>query len=189
MYPQMKKNYPLMIALVVITLSIAVIAKFGIGPGTNTDVISKTFPSVKGIDLLGNTVTVPESFKGDKIIVAIGFKREHQKEIDSWNSILKKFIKEDKSISFYIVPVIYKTNFFRRLWINNSMRFATSDEEERRRIITVYTDQKKFANHLSMKVTKPYILILDKNKNILQMLGGNPNADKLKILNNILEAK
>ena len=183
------KNVSLTITVMAVLTVIVIITTFGIGPGTNTDIITKTFPSVKGIDLLGKTINVPESLQGNKIIIAIGFKREHQKEIDHWTSIISKFLKEDTSLKFYIVPVIYKTNFLNRLWINNSMRFGTSDKEERRKIITVYTDQKKFANHLNMQTSEAYIVILDKEKNILKVIEGNPDAKKIKELSRVLEFK
>ena len=154
-----------------------------IGPGDNTDIINKIFPSVKGIDLMGNTVLVPESLQGNRIVIAIGFKREHQKEVDSWSSYINPIIQKDNSIRFYVLSVIAKTNFIRRMWINNAMRFGVSDKEERKHTITVYTDQAKFAKYLNMELNQAYLVVLDKNKNIVKTIEGAANPDKIKMLN------
>ena len=124
-----------------------------IGPGTNTDVINKVFPSVKGIDLLGKMANVPEVFQGNKILVAVGFKREHQKEMKNWAGYINQIIKTNDSIKFYTLLVTYKTNFIRRMCINNMMKFSAANTQERRNTITVYTDQKKFAQFLNMELT------------------------------------
>ena len=157
-----------------------------IGPGNNSDVINKTFPSVKGTDLLGKMVNIPDIFQGNKILVAVGFKREHQKEMKNWASYINQIIKTNNSIKFYTLLVTYKTNFIRRIWINNMMKFSTTKTQEKCNTITIYTDQKKFSQYLNMKLTQSYLVVLDKNKNILQIIKGNPDADKLQKLNKTL---
>lgn len=171
-------------------LSLSVILMTGasscIGAGMNSDievVADGYFPKLTGIDLMGEQRSLPCTFDGKINIVVVGFEREHQVPINTWIPIAEKLMKEDSSIRFYEVPLIYELSAPYRAWVNNGMRAGIPDDIARERTITVYTDREKFTAFMNMKQDDIYLLLLDDNGKVLAKIKGpatDGNIDKLR---------
>ena len=140
-----------------------------VGPGGISEVVltgSNQFPQVKGEDLTGASQWLPAGFQGKVNVVAIGFERSHQALIEQWHATLMPILAESPEVRFYEVPVIYEMNTVKRLWLNNVMGLYVTDNDAKRRTVTVYTDRRKFAQHLDVSLQAPSLLILDKQDHV-----------------------
>lgn len=59
----------------------------------NRDIVGEQFPRVEGKNLDGTEFTVPDAFKGTKVIVVLGYVQDTQFDIDRW------------SIGFFTAPL------------------------------------------------------------------------------------
>ena len=144
-----------------------------IGAGENSDVGSvaepgTTFPQVVGINLEGEEVALPAGFEGQRNLVAIGFEREHQVDIDTWIAVADDLMADNETLRFYEVPTIYELGAASRLWINNGMRQGIPAPEARARTITVYLDREAFRAALAIPdVDDIQILLLNEAGKVL----------------------
>lgn len=141
-----------------------------IGPGETSDMKTHgedMFPEIKGINLLGDTKTVPQDLQGNPTILLIGFERHHQTPINQWFKLLDQITEKHPTLKVYELPVIRKVNPLYRWWINNGMRRGVKGEQARKRTITLYTDVKAFGERLSLNREKVAILLLDPSGRIL----------------------
>jgi hypothetical protein len=161
-----------------------------IGSGKNSQIKinGENFPKIIGIDLQGKKQELPESFKGKINIVAIAFKREQQKDVDSWIIGVDEVIKNNPNVNFYEIPLIYELGAFSRMWINNGMRYGIPSEISRKRTITVYTDREKFFQIMKMKKDIVYVLILDDKGKILLRVEGEANDSKITSVKNFISS-
>lgn len=125
------------------------------------------FPEMVGIDLLGQERLIPASFAKEFHIIAIGFERDHQEDINTWISVADELMAQHEALGFYEVPVIYELSAPYRFWVNNGMRSGIPSEKARERTITVYTDRPKFLEMMDMSPDRIYVLLVDPEGNIL----------------------
>ncbi len=125
------------------------------------------FPKLEGIDLQGKTRRLPDSFAGKLNIVTVAFEQEQQEDVNTWISLADEIIKDNKTVRFYEIPLIYKLNAPYRMWVNNGMRSGIPDEAARERTITVYTDREAFTKLMNMQTQNIYTLLLDDQGKIL----------------------
>lgn len=177
----MKKN--------LITIFVITFLTSCIGAGNISGIKNKGkdyFPSMTGIDLVGQQRVIPESFEWKYNIVAVAFKREQQTDVNSWISVADEIIIENNNVGFYEIPLIYEINAPYRFWVNNGMRSGIPDPKARLRTITVYTDRDKFLNLMDMNSDNIYILLIDKSGKIIWNTKGIANAIKIKELRNVI---
>jgi len=173
-----------------ILLSIFLLTSCFIGSGENSKITflgKDKFPVINGIDLHGKKQVLPSAFNGEYNIVAIGFEREYQEPINTWIDYLdNNKILSDK-IKFYEVPLIYELGKFSRTWVNNGMRFGIPSEVARTRTITVYTNRDEFFKNMNMKGNRIYVLILNKNGDILWQAEGYASQHNIKSFEQFLK--
>jgi hypothetical protein len=163
-----------------------------IGAGINSPITvekENVFPSMIGIDLLGNQRPVPADFAGKLNIITIGFEQEHQIPINTWIAEAEKIMAENKAVKFYEVPLIYEMNALTRTWVNNGMRSGVTAEAARERTITVYTDREAFLKSMNMKSDRIYALLLDDAGKIIWRAEGPVNGKSLTELNKIIKKR
>jgi hypothetical protein len=156
-----------------------------IGAGENAAIKDNgplSFPSVTGIDLLGNERSLPANFTGQLNIVAVAFQRQQQQLVDSWIKAAEQIIANYPQVRFYELPVIYKTNALYRTWINNGMRAGIPETAARQRTITLYTDRQRFTQLLNMQQDHIYVLLLNNKGKILWRTKDAADADKIAVL-------
>ncbi len=155
-----------------------------IGAGENSKIeVNKNnyFPKINGIDLNGKMQEIPKVFNNKINLVIVAFKREQQIEVDTWIKAIEPLLKENLNLSFYEIPLIYELSAFKRIWVNNGMRFGISDKVARKRTITVYTNREEFFSITKMQENKIYALLIDADGKILWKEEGI--ADQTKIEN------
>jgi hypothetical protein len=163
-----------------------------IGAGENSKVEAgknNYFPKITGIDLDGKKQDLPDVFKNKLNLVIVAFKREQQAEVDTWIKAAEPILKENPNLSFYEIPLIYELSAFKRMWVNNGMRFGIPDEIARKRTITVYTNRQEFFEITQMKEEKIYALLIDSNGKILWRKEGVANDKKMSDLKKIMLTK
>ena len=154
-----------------------------IGAGENSDVGAvatpgTAFPQVVGINLEGEDVALPAGFEGTRNLVAIGFEREHQTDIDTWIAVADELMPLREGLRFYEVPTIYELGAASRLWINNGMRQGIPASEARARTITVYLDRDAFNEALAISgVEDIHVLLLDEAGKVIWRAAGPVTAD------------
>ena len=161
-----------------------------IGPGQNSKIEvgrNSFFPQIIGIDLNGDKRDLPKGFAGKLNIVVVAFKREQQKNVDTWIPFSDQIIKENSAINFYEVPLIYELGAFSRAWVNNGMRLGVTDKVARKRTITVYTDRKKFFEVMKMKEEKIYVLLINDKGKILLREEGDFTDKKAKNISRLIK--
>jgi hypothetical protein len=162
-----------------------------IGAGDISDVKSNGkgyFPSMVGIDLIGEQRKVPESFESEYNIVAVAFEREHQTDVNSWITVADKILAKNSNIKFYEIPLIYEMYGPYRFWVNNGMRSGIPDLKARLRTITVYTEREKFLRLMNMESDGIYLLLLDKKGKVLWQTEGPSDDGKIIELENAIKA-
>ncbi len=160
-----------------------------IGAGENSKVEAgkdNYFPKITGIDLEGKKQELPAVFKNKLNLVIVAFKREQQSEVDTWIKAVEPILKENPHLSFYEIPLIYELSAFKRMWVNNGMRFGIPDQIARKRTITVYTNRQEFFEITQMKEEKIYALLVDSNGKILWRRQGVADDKKISDLKKIM---
>jgi hypothetical protein len=166
------------LSIIIMTVSLSAC----IGSGKNSDLASNgqnMFPSMTGIDLLGEERPLPDSFEGEFNIVSIAFQREQQENVNTWIEAVKPVLAENDNVRYYEVPLIYEMNAMMRGWVNNGMRSGLPSEEARERTITVYTDREKFFDMMNMNEDTIYTLLLNKKGEILWRAEGDATEEKM----------
>jgi hypothetical protein len=183
----------LVILLSLCSFAQAAILPIASGPISKVEFFSKTkgqkfFPKVSGSNLEGKIVNIPEDLTGAKRLLIVAFKREQQKDVDTWLDATKKLLSKHNNFAVYELPTIKEMNLFLRFNINNGMRYGIPSQEQRERTITLYLDKEKFKDSLSIK-SEEFIyayLINQKHEIIWQAKGlaSNKNTHELeKLLN------
>lgn len=177
----MKKIIPLILLL---TLQSCMI-----GAGENSKIEANKnnyFPKITGINLEGKTQELPAIFKNKFNLVIVAFKRQQQSEVDTWIKAIEPVLVANPNLSFYEIPLIYELSSFKRMWVNNGMRFGISDEVARKRTITVYTNREEFFRITKMQEDKIYALLIDADGKILWQVDGVSSSANIDGIKNII---
>ena len=100
----------------------------------------RPFPAVRARDLEGLDVDLPDAFAGARNLVAVAFRREQQREVDSWVPWFEREATTDPGLRFYEVPTIGRWWAPFRPLIDGGMAAAIRDPVVLRRTLTVYGD-------------------------------------------------
>ena len=126
------------------------------------------FPSLKAPNLNGVQVDMPGGFGGDRNLLLIAFKRQQQKDIDTWLKPAAALAQLHASLRYYELPVIDKLNRMARYFIDNGMRGGIPDKQQRARTITLYIDKAPFNAALAItSEDQIHILLIDKTGKVL----------------------
>lgn len=160
-----------------------------IGAGNNSPIEANKnnyFPNVTGIDLEGKKQNLPAAFSNKLNLVIVAFKREQQIEVDTWIKAAEPILEKNSNLNFYEVPLIYELSAFKRMWVNNGMRFGIPNKVARKRTITVYTDREEFFKITGMREEKIYALLIDNKGKILWKKEGVASDKKILSLKGLL---
>ena len=130
-------------------------------------------PAVVGTNLFGDEIAIPAAFAGRRNLIAMGYVREHQDDIDTWIAVADALAPQYPDFRFYEVPVIYEGSALFRWWLNNGMRMGIPDPKARERTITVYLDRDRFNAALDIEdMTDIRLVLLDGDGRILWRMTG-----------------
>lgn len=137
------------------------------------------FPSLTASNLENRKLSLPADFGGERNLLLVAFKREQQKNIDTWLHEMKRFEESDPRFRYYELPTIQRTNTFVRWFIDSGMRRGIPDRKARERTITLYLDTKPFCDALLITdQTKIYAFLVDRAGNVLWKSEGDFDEDK-----------
>lgn len=117
--------------------SLALVFLAGCGSALpNRSPVGELFPSVQGKSLAGEQTSIPEAFKGKKVILVLAYKQDAQFDIDRWgigfftSELSLPPVYEIPTISG-LIPSVFKEN------IDQGMRKGIP-KESWKEVITVY---------------------------------------------------
>lgn len=112
---------------------------------------STHFPVVEGKNLEGRTFRLPDDFEGDLNVVVVAFKREQQRDVDTWMTALNDLAARHTGVRVYELPTIGKQWTLLRGWIDGGMRRGIPSQAVREATITLYVDKDHFKRPLGIK--------------------------------------
>jgi hypothetical protein len=148
---------------------------------------TQMFPPLEAKNLNGDLIKMPAGFAGDKNLLFIAFKREQQKDIDTWLAIMKPLADAHPNLHYYEIPTIQRMNGMVRFFIDNGMRGGIPDKQQRARTITLYIDKEPFKKSLGLPAEdRIYAVLIDKSGKVLWREEGVHTAQKGKSLQSAL---
>jgi len=103
-------------------------------------VTTRIFPTVRARNLQGLEVDLPGGFAGERNVVAIAFRRNHQPLVDSWVPWFDARSAGDPGLRFYEIPTIGRMWAPVRNFIDGGMASSIKVPEILQRTFTVYGD-------------------------------------------------
>jgi len=150
----------------------------------NQSHVGQAFPSVKGESLEKEIINIPESFKGEKTLLLIGYKQDSQFDIDRW--LIGLDMTETK-IDVYEIPTIQ--GLFPRMFstvIDNGMR-AGIPKQLWKGVITVYEDGERVQKFTgNKKPNNARVILLNEEGVILFMYDQGFSVDALNQVRDFL---
>ncbi len=137
------------------------------------------FPKQQADNLEKKQMKLPDDFAGNFNLVLIAFKREQQKDLDSWLKALPKVAQAHPGFAYYELPVIARMNGVMRWFINSGMRSGIPNKQQRARTITLYIDKKPFEEALKIpSEDQVYALLLDRKGAVVWRAEGLYSEEK-----------
>lgn len=112
--------------------------------------VVSSFPGLDATDLLGREVRLPAAFDGDRNVVIVAFRRQHQAEVDSWVPWLEARAADDPALRFYELPTISDLWSPARRFIDGGMATAIGDPVVLARTLTIYGDVTRLTDPLGI---------------------------------------
>lgn len=124
---------------------------------------SARFPAVTSGNLEGRSFTLPRDFDGERNVVFVAFKREQQRDVDSWVPFVTSLAARVPGVEYYEIPTIKRMVAPMRWMINRGMRSGIDDRGARERTITLYLDTEPFKRALGIAAEEQiHILVVDR---------------------------
>jgi hypothetical protein len=151
---------------------------------------SVRFPVVTSDNLEGRSFTLPRDFDGERNVVFIAFKREQQRDVDSWVPFVKPLVERTPDTEYYEIPTIYRMVAPMRWMLNRGMRAGIDDRGARERTITLYLDKEPFKRALGITTEQEiHVLLVDREGRVLWREAGAYTASKGAGLERVLAGR
>jgi len=118
------------------------------------------FPSISARDLQGVDVDLPEAFTGERNVVLIAFRRQHQDLVDSWVPWLERQAATDLGLRIYELPTIGRIWAPVRNLIDGGMAASIREPAVLQRTFTIYGDVRRVTAPLGIGSTSTIALRL-----------------------------
>lgn len=178
----------------ILTLALASLAMLSgcISAGDNSPVAassnSSAFPTVKGVNLNGETVEAPAQLIGSPALAIVAFEHAQQEIINPWLPHLNELEASLPGFHYYELPVINERTASERLMITNGMRMGITGEDARARTITIFTNQEQFIQAAGIpNMGAIYLFVLGQNGEILYRTSGPYDEDKFTALKGVIQ--
>ena len=137
----------------------------------------RLLPRLEARDLEGTRVVVPDDLAGERNVLLVAFRREHQAVVDSWVPWLEARAADDPDLRFYELPTIGVEWSPGRRFIDGGMAKAIPDRAVRRRTLTVYTDVRRVTTALALETTSTIAVLLVDRAGRVRWQGSGPRDD------------
>jgi hypothetical protein len=145
------------------------------------------FPTVSGLNLQRQELTLPQDFQGERSLVLIAFRQWHQTQVDTWIPLARQLEAAHPGLFYYELPTIQRLNVLARTFVNEGMRAGIPDPVARERTITLYLDKRAFRQALQLPGEESiYVLLLDRQGQVLWRAEGAFTPDKGESLASVL---
>lgn len=132
-------------------------------------------------------MTLPDDFSAPRTLLLVAFQRDHQTLIDSWVEGLKLKATDRDWVE---LPIVGPMNFVSQKFLNGAMKSGIAGEDKRSRVITLYSDAKKWIAPLGVTKTDViYVVVVAKNGEVLGMQEGAFDKKKADAIGKIWRAK
>jgi len=129
------------------------------------------FPDLDARNLEGLDVRLPDGFDGERNVVIIAFRRQHQSLVDSWVPWLEEQASADVDLRFYEVPTIGRIWAPVRPFIDGGMAASIREPVVLRRTLTVYGDVDRLAGPLDIHDRSTITVVLVDGAGVVQWRG------------------
>lgn len=147
----------------------------------------KLFPRLRGESLSRVQMVVPEDLEGDFNLVLVAFRMRHQRDVDRWLHDLGDAEEHIEGLRIYEIPLLVRYPRFYRRWIDDGMRSGIPDRGTRDRTITVYTNRRRFLDHVDLPdESRILVALLDDVGAMLWTHVGPPTRSAVEELTNRL---
>ena len=140
--------------------------------------MTRVVPHLEARDLEGTRVVLPDDLAGDRNVLLIAFRREHQALVDSWVPWLDDRAAADPGLRTYELPTIGVQWSPGRRFIDGGMAAAIPDREVRRRTLTIYTDVRRVTTALGLTSTRTIALVLADRAGRVLWQGSGPHSEQ-----------
>jgi hypothetical protein len=131
------------------------------------------FPTLNASNLERKTFHLPQEFEGEKNLCLIAFKRNQQRNVDTWIGGLKS-LATPSGLRVYELPTITKGPRWFDTWLDGRMRAGIHDPSAREMTITLYLNKKAFRKALDITSEKTInAILIDKQGNVLWRAEGD----------------
>jgi len=137
------------------------------------------FPRLAARDLTGRDRELPVAFDGERNVVLVAFRREHQTAVDSWVPWLDAAAADDSGLRFYEVPTISDRWSPARRFIDGGMATSIGDPVVLRRTMTVYGDLRRLTDPLEITHRDDITVLLVDGSGGVRWRGSGPFDDAL----------
>ncbi len=146
----MNKTTRLTTYAILLSLSaVSVQARAPGAPGAPADTLGR-FPKIEGTNLEGRRFVLPGDFEGSLNVVMVAFKREQQRDVDTWLPFLKTVAAARPDVRVYEIPTLGRRYRIMRSFIDGGMRSGIPDKAVREATITLYIDKTPFRDALKI---------------------------------------
>ncbi len=132
------------------------------------------FPHLEAHDLLRRHVVLPAGFEGERNVVIVAFRRQHQELVDTWVPWLEAHAEDDPALRFYELPTIGTQWSPARSVIDGGMASAIREPVVLRRTLTVYTDVDRVTSGLGITDTDTIWLFVVDARGVVRWRGHGP---------------
>jgi hypothetical protein len=163
------------LALLVVSLILALAA------GMRCALAQPRMPEVAAESLAAVAVTLPRDLPAPKTLVLLGFEFDHQAVMDTW---VQKMALKRPNQDYAQLHLIGRAFGLISGFINSRKRPYFSDEQQRQRVIPVYTDVSAFITAMGFADSKTKVLlaVVGRDGAVLARAEGAFDADKAKAL-------
>ncbi len=123
--------------------------------------VGDSLPTLRGRDLTGHGVRLPDATRGKVTLLALGFTYDSRIPVEAWTNRFRADFASDRRVNFYEVPMIGGLGKLGRGFIDGGMRKATPKDLQGN-VVTVYDDVSAWKKRLGYRGGDPaHILLLD----------------------------
>jgi hypothetical protein len=151
--------------------------------------IVPSFPTLKGADLNGRSLTLPRDFPAPFNLVFVAFKMRQQADVDSWRPFVEEARKRRPSLAVFELPTIARAYRLMQFVIDNGMRSGIPDRETRAATVTLYTGVKAFTRAIGIQTTQQIaVVVVTPAGEVLAHVSGRYAAEAAASINKVLDA-
>ncbi len=174
----MKPLFPILAVACAATIALIGANVAGAQATPATSKARKSIAPVKSADLNGKAFALPADFSASRTLLLVAFQRDHQDLIDGWVEGMKL---QETDKDWFELPVVGAMNPMGQKFLDGAMRSGIRGDDKRSRVITLYTDPKKWIAPLGKTKTDTiYIVVAAKNGEVLALQEGAFSQEKAR---------